>query len=146
MNTAIILSNQLTGDADLWVTRQCEKFWPEEKLSRSDFRNKPEVMLFFLQEIKQKKQPIEKSIASYFIAFLGELASFLKPIPDLEKVKTKEDMREQFSRVVKQELQRDAPKQGSNGNLCLVRKTTMLSMKLAKKLAMPSLMCSEVEV
>ena len=109
MNTAIILSNQLTGDADLWVTGQCNKFWPEEKLSRSDFRNKAEVMLFFLQEIKQKKKAIDKTIATYFIAFLGELASFLKPIPNLEKAKTQEEQMEQFNRVVKEELRRDAP-------------------------------------
>ena len=103
--TVVVISDCLTAVGRTWATKFTMKDWNNVNLSRSDFRKKPELMLYFLKEIKEKNTPMTKEVIECVIKLLEAVALIIKPIPSLEVAPTAEEYEEAQKQILKQEIQ-----------------------------------------
>jgi hypothetical protein len=108
MCTILILHDPLTGQRTDWIQKQTLRYW--SSLKAKDFNKSPDLMQFFLEELKIRKIKISRELCMVFVKFLINCDTAITPVPELGVARpTEDEIDERHKQILHREIQEGGP-------------------------------------
>ena len=108
MCTILILHDPLTGQRTDWIQKQTLRYW--SSLKAKDFNKSPDLMMFFLEELKIRKIKISRELCMVFVKFLINCDDAITPVPELGVARpTEDEIDERHKQILHREIQEGGP-------------------------------------